>query len=358
MIPFLSAAIMVKNESEYILPTLSSCVKSVDEYIIFDTGSTDNTIEVIKQFCEKNNKRLHILEGTFVDFSTSRNQLLRFADGKATFILLMDSGDELRDTGILRDYLKENPMGGDFFDMMFNIKENQHIKRFYRPTIIRAVSDFIYERKVHEYLTIKKDCKKRYVKSNIIECCIFQDRDIGKPSTDRLKRDVSILLEDLVEPDGLDRTLFYLSQTYVNLNDYEEALKYFKMRIDLGNKRGEKNEEDYIVKYRYAFALEKLKYPVKEVIEAFIDAANEKCHVEPLFQIAHRLLYIDPNAAFDFAMKACQIPYIDHPENIITPEIFEMRWKVLADAAVLIGNYKVFLMSNEIYCDFVRKLVK
>ena len=51
-----SLAIMVKNEEKNIVKTLSSCTNYIDNLYIYDTGSTDNTIRVITDFCDKNNE--------------------------------------------------------------------------------------------------------------------------------------------------------------------------------------------------------------------------------------------------------------------------------------------------------------
>ena len=92
-----SCVMMVKNEAERISVSLESVKDWIDIYVIFDTGSDDNTKDVIRNWCSKNNKELHMMEGKFVDFSVSRNALLDFADRFNTeYQLLLDSSDELK----------------------------------------------------------------------------------------------------------------------------------------------------------------------------------------------------------------------------------------------------------------------
>ena len=65
--------IMVKNETKRLHVTLNSVIGHVNSIVAFDTGSTDDTIDILKKFSEKHNIPLRLKEGGFIDFSTSRN---------------------------------------------------------------------------------------------------------------------------------------------------------------------------------------------------------------------------------------------------------------------------------------------
>ena len=69
--PTIGLLMMVKNESKRLHVSLKSVIGSVDAIIIFDTGSTDNTIDIIKNFSEKNKINLYLIQGDFVNFSIS-----------------------------------------------------------------------------------------------------------------------------------------------------------------------------------------------------------------------------------------------------------------------------------------------
>ena len=45
---------IVKNESHIIIRLLQSVISIIDTYCICDTGSNDNTIEIIKHFFKEN----------------------------------------------------------------------------------------------------------------------------------------------------------------------------------------------------------------------------------------------------------------------------------------------------------------
>jgi glycosyltransferase involved in cell wall biosynthesis len=59
---------IVKNESRIIERLMLSVLPIVDSYCICDTGSTDNTIELIETFFEKNNRPGRIVKEPLKDF--------------------------------------------------------------------------------------------------------------------------------------------------------------------------------------------------------------------------------------------------------------------------------------------------
>jgi glycosyltransferase involved in cell wall biosynthesis len=72
---------MVKNEETNIERSLQS-FKGFDGVFLYDTGSTDKTIDVAVTTCKKLGLKLNVLRGTFVNFAVSRNALF---DHIATF---------------------------------------------------------------------------------------------------------------------------------------------------------------------------------------------------------------------------------------------------------------------------------
>ena len=51
---------IVKNESNIIIRLFDSILPIIDSYCICDTGSTDNTIEIIKKYFDK-----HVIKGKY-----------------------------------------------------------------------------------------------------------------------------------------------------------------------------------------------------------------------------------------------------------------------------------------------------
>ncbi|MES2179829.1 MAG: glycosyltransferase [Gemmatimonadota bacterium] len=79
MKPVLCLAIIVKNEARTIVKTLESCLRHVDYFAIMDTGSTDNSVDIVSEWLRFNKVKGSIFQDSFVDYATARNRVLELA---------------------------------------------------------------------------------------------------------------------------------------------------------------------------------------------------------------------------------------------------------------------------------------
>ena len=119
----LSVAMIVKDEEANIRRALESIVDVVDEIIVVDTGSTDRTPEIVKEYTDK----LYFHEWQN-DFSEARNYSLQFPT--CEWVLIYDADEEASESfrKNIRDFLK----GLD-----------KSVNTVYLPTISREV-DCVY----------------------------------------------------------------------------------------------------------------------------------------------------------------------------------------------------------------------
>ena len=70
--PTICLNMIVKDEADIIINTLSNIVEKIkiDYWVICDTGSTDNTIELIKNFFEEKKNRRRIDRRPLARFCT------------------------------------------------------------------------------------------------------------------------------------------------------------------------------------------------------------------------------------------------------------------------------------------------
>jgi glycosyltransferase involved in cell wall biosynthesis len=84
--PTLSIIIVTKNESEHIARCLES-ISWADEIIVFDSGSTDNTVEICKTFTP------HVYETDWPGFGPQKQRALNKASGD--WVLSIDADEQI-----------------------------------------------------------------------------------------------------------------------------------------------------------------------------------------------------------------------------------------------------------------------
>lgn len=85
---------IVKDEEPVITRCLGSVKPIIDYWVIVDTGSSDKTKEVIREFMKDIPGELH--ERPWKNFEHNRNEALELAKGKADYLLIMDADDHLQ----------------------------------------------------------------------------------------------------------------------------------------------------------------------------------------------------------------------------------------------------------------------
>lgn len=83
----ISAVIISKNSEVTIRKTLES-LSDFDDVVVYDNGSTDNTISIVKEF-----KNVNLIKGEFKGFGWTKNQAASFA--KHNWILSIDSDETI-----------------------------------------------------------------------------------------------------------------------------------------------------------------------------------------------------------------------------------------------------------------------
>ena len=106
--PHITAVLIVKNEAPRLAPCLAALRLVVDEIIVADTGSTDDTLDIARQFTP------HCHEILWKnDFAAARNQAIAFATGP--WILSIDADeivcDPERARARLDEFIQTHPAG-------------------------------------------------------------------------------------------------------------------------------------------------------------------------------------------------------------------------------------------------------
>jgi tetratricopeptide (TPR) repeat protein len=220
---------IVKNESAILRRLLQSVLPLVDSYCICDTGSTDDTIEIIETFFKDNNIPGLVVEEPFQDFGYNRTFALQQCVNleNADYLLLLDADMVLK-------------FGPDFSIPEFKAsltKDAYHIFQgsevfFYKNVrLLKNSPEFSYWGVTHEYVKTLPTS----VYEDIDKSMLFID-DIGDggSKTNKFLRDIELLKRGLEELPNNDRYTFYLANSYKDSHQYENAIDTYKKRVEIG----------------------------------------------------------------------------------------------------------------------------
>ena len=220
----LSLCVICKNEKENIGNLLESVKGDLfDEVVIVDTGSEDNTIEIIESF-DAEFKYLGIEHFEWInDFSAARNY--SFSKATSDYIMWLDSDDVIEPKDYkklldLKNKLHESPIWLAKYEYAHD-EFGKSICSFYRERIVQRSLNLKWQEPIHEYLPLDAPYQKTDIEVHHYKMHITSDRNIP-------------MLEDIVKknPD-VGRNVFYLGKELYDAGKVEEGIKRLKQFVDM-----------------------------------------------------------------------------------------------------------------------------
>ncbi len=138
--------LMVKDGEESIINTLKSYENEVDLIRVFDTGSTDKTVELVKAYRNTSKTKIKIGYVEFKDFSQARNECIeQSVDSNFTWNLFVDDSYELKTSG-LKKILGVVPNYYNCASVEIHRKSTRYISK----RLVKTNSSLRYKGLVHE----------------------------------------------------------------------------------------------------------------------------------------------------------------------------------------------------------------
>lgn len=231
MTPKLCLNMIVKNESKIITRLLESVVSIVDSFLIVDTGSTDNTEEIILRFFTERGISGKIIHESFQNFGYNRTHALQSCENlpNADYLLLLDADMQLKwNPSISPQQIKEQLKD----DLYFIYQGNEYL--YYKNArIVKNNRGFTYWGVTHEYVRPPDNVNCVYNEFDKSTLFIYDVGD-GGSKQDKYTRDIQLLKRGLEELPNNDRYLFYLANSYRDTHQFELAIETYKQRIQVG----------------------------------------------------------------------------------------------------------------------------
>lgn len=144
----LSVCLIVKNEEKILKRCLKPVSEFADEIIIVDTGSTDKTVEIAKQFTPQ------VYNFTWNNnFSEARNYSFAKANGK--YIMWLDADDVINNENVTKINQLKNHLTADTYMAKYKImdKNNHIVMEFFRERIVKNCQNAKWNGFLHETIT-------------------------------------------------------------------------------------------------------------------------------------------------------------------------------------------------------------
>ena len=245
----LCLCMIVKNESHVIRRCLRSVKPFIDSYSISDTGSTDNTMDIIRE-------ELAGLPGVlrsdpWQGFGPSRN--VARSRAKGDYILSIDADEELEH---LSGSLELDPKIDYFL-----LKQVHEDMIFWVTRITRNDPSIEWKDKVHNFLEIDPSAKGIQLKN-------FQIRPYFDSYQNIAGNKFLGHLAHYETAPRTSRNVFYHAQTLDALQRSEEAIQIYRERAEMGGWE----EEVYYSLKKIGDHLRALNRPIEQVIAAYLRA--------------------------------------------------------------------------------------
>jgi tetratricopeptide (TPR) repeat protein len=227
--PTLCLNMIVKNESKIITRLFDSVLPIIDCYCICDTGSTDNTIEIIQNYFNSKGIKGVVVTEPFKNFCHNRNFALKSCIGMSDYVLLMDADMVLE--------IKEfNKLMLNAFDSLYILQGNNDF--YYKNMrIVKNNGLYKYVGVTHEYIDVPPNNKVSCIEKSQL---FITDLGDGGSKHDKFERDITLLLDGIKdEPQNSERYYFYLANSYHDSGQFEKAISAYKKRIEYGGWREE-----------------------------------------------------------------------------------------------------------------------
>lgn len=215
----------MKNEKDHIKDVLSS-LSGVDEIVVVDTGSIDNTVELAKEFTDKVFTDYQWND----DFAEARNHALSKCTGD--WVISID-GDEILQEGNLQKIRtiieSATPEQLHFSVLMTHRGSGQ---KHDLPRIFRNDGSVSWRGAAHETLyPVQKNM------TDVVIAYGWSTAHLLDP--DRMMR---ILAKAVNSPDGTPRDMYYYAREFWYRKDYPQALRLFREYISIATWLPEKTD--------------------------------------------------------------------------------------------------------------------
>lgn len=228
----LSLCMICKNEEKKIARCINSVKEKVDEIVVVDTGSTDQTIDIAKKLGGK------VFEMPWEnDFSKAKNYAISKSQGD--WIIFLDADEYLMAShiGYLRSYIleAENRKKDSIFIEIVNLEEEKVQGIFKTIRIFKHHTDISFKGRIHESLSKKGGKLEAITFTEPLRVLHDGYSKEAMEEKNKVDRNLEMLLREYeVDPMSSD-LCYYLMDTYYAKKDLEQTWLFGQRVLEYDN---------------------------------------------------------------------------------------------------------------------------
>tara|TARA_R110000782_G_scaffold102791_6_gene190208 strand:+ start:5217 stop:6296 length:1080 start_codon:yes stop_codon:yes gene_type:complete len=260
---------IVKNEAKVIERALASVSLIVDYVVIFDTGSTDGTQDIIRDWLDENDIDGVVKSSPWVNFAHNRTEAFNYAKEECDYILTLDADE------VIAPYVDGEPVLTSKISSVPLLTEDQIFittsfgaNRYLRTGFFKDGLNWMWHQPVHEY-PHADDQKTSSIAQGI--CTYVTQEGARSKDTNKYLRDALVFEQWVLDHPEDGRAWFYMSQSYSDANKLVEALAALEVAL----KYTTWPQEIYILHLRKARYKRRMGLPFLDVVGDLINAYNQ-----------------------------------------------------------------------------------
>ena len=226
----LTLVMIVKNESKIITRCFDSVKQYIDYIVISDTGSTDNTVELIETYLKDNQIKGKVYQDEWKNFGHNRSKSITNGqhwldteniDKTKNYFITIDADMVI----VFHNFDKSTLAQKDSWSLT---QQNDSIK-YHNLRLFRSDLPYKCIGVTHEYWGCDGNPSHGHLESIHIN-----DIGDGGAKADKFERDIALLTKGIEDEPGNYRYFFYLAQSYACIKDHHNAIKWYNKRIEAG----------------------------------------------------------------------------------------------------------------------------
>jgi len=268
---------IVKDESDIIINTLTNILEKlpIQYWVICDTGSTDNTSELIETFFLEKGISGELIHEQWKDFAYNRTRALEFAYKKSDFVFIFDADDRIVGDLVLPDLKK-----GSAYHMQFG-----HAVQWKRMPLLDNHIKWYYEGVMHEIIGTNEKYNLISIEGNYHIATNVEISARNKKGSKKFYDDALVLVNAYEKNDKLQpRYGFYAAECF-RFSGKENWNKSIEWYIKTMNEERQWPQERYWSCYQLGKMYDELKEKEKSWYYFFKSYEFDSSRQEAFFEL-------------------------------------------------------------------------